>query len=114
MPMACYQHAMANLQVKNVPESLQRKIRAYAKRRGRTVRDVVLEAVTREIEREGLRARPSGSRLGGAWSRRGLVTASGALCVAAARRRPAALVTADGPLARAPALGIVVHNVRAG
>src|SRR5256885_16423632 len=57
MPMACYQHAMANLQVKNVPESLQRKIRAYAKRRGRTVRDVVLEAVTREIEREDFRLR---------------------------------------------------------
>ena len=57
MLSACYQHAMANLQVKNVPESLQRKIRAYAKRRGRTVRDVVLEAVTREIEREGFRAR---------------------------------------------------------
>ncbi len=42
---------MANLQVKNVPESLHRKIRAYAKRRGRTVRDVVLDAVTREVER---------------------------------------------------------------
>jgi len=48
---------MANLQVKNVPERLQRKIRAYAKRRGRTVRDVVLEAVTREMEREKFRAR---------------------------------------------------------
>jgi len=48
---------VANLQVKNVPESLQRKIRAYAKRRGRTVRDVVLEAVKREMEREELRAR---------------------------------------------------------
>jgi plasmid stability protein len=48
---------MANLQVKNVPESLHRKIRAYAKRRGRTVRDVVLDAVTREIERLEFRAR---------------------------------------------------------
>jgi len=48
---------MANLQVKNVPESLHRKIRAHAKRRGRTVRDVVLDAVTREIERLELRAR---------------------------------------------------------
>jgi plasmid stability protein len=48
---------MANLQVKNVPEPLHRKIRAYAKRRGRTVRDVVLEAVSREIEREDFRAR---------------------------------------------------------
>lgn len=48
---------MANLQVKNVPESLHRKIRAYAKRRGRTVRDVVLDAVAREIERLEFRAR---------------------------------------------------------
>jgi plasmid stability protein len=48
---------MANLQVKNVPESLHRKIRAHAKRRGRTVRDVVLDAVTREIERLEFRAR---------------------------------------------------------
>jgi plasmid stability protein len=48
---------MANLQVKNVPESLHRKIRAYAKRRGRTVRDVVLAAVTREVERLEFRAR---------------------------------------------------------
>ena len=48
---------MANLQVKNVPEGLHRKIRAYAKRRGRTVRDVVLQAVTKEIEHEDFRAR---------------------------------------------------------
>jgi plasmid stability protein len=48
---------MANLQVKNVPESLHRKLRAYANRRGRTVRDVVLEAVTREIDREAFRTR---------------------------------------------------------
>ena len=48
---------MANLQVKNVPEALHRKLRAFASRRGRTVRDVVLEAVTREIEGEEFRAR---------------------------------------------------------
>ena len=48
---------MANLQVKNVPDSLHRKIQAYARRRSRTVRDVVLEAVTREIERDAFRAR---------------------------------------------------------
>jgi len=48
---------MANLQVKNVPEALHRKIRAYAKRRGRTLRDVVLEAVNREMEREEFRSR---------------------------------------------------------
>ena len=48
---------MANLQVKNVPDSLHRKIQAYAKRRSRTVRDVVLDAVTREIQRDAFRAR---------------------------------------------------------
>jgi plasmid stability protein len=48
---------MANLQVKNVPEALHRKIRAQAKRRGRTVRDFVLDAGQREVERDEFRAR---------------------------------------------------------
>jgi len=48
---------MANLQVKNVPQALHRRIQAYAKRRNRTVRDVVLDAVTREIDREEFRVR---------------------------------------------------------
>lgn len=47
-----------------------------------------------------------------AWELRGYVSAYDALYVAAARARSAALVTADGPLARAPGLGVVVHNVR--
>jgi predicted nucleic acid-binding protein len=47
-----------------------------------------------------------------AWSLRGHVSASDAFYVAAARRRAAAVVTADGPLARAPGLGVAVHNVR--
>jgi plasmid stability protein len=48
---------MANLQVKNVPDGLHRRIQAYAKRRGRTVRDVVLDAVARELERDAFRKR---------------------------------------------------------
>jgi predicted nucleic acid-binding protein len=48
-----------------------------------------------------------------AWSLRTRVTAYDALYVAAARIRGATLVTADGPLARAAALGVPVHNVRA-
>ena len=48
---------MANLQVKKVPEALHRKLRAYARRRGRTLRDVVLEVLTREIDQEEFRAR---------------------------------------------------------
>jgi len=53
MLMAC----MANLQVKNVPEPLHRKIRAYARQQGRSIRDVVLHAVVREMERVEFRAR---------------------------------------------------------
>lgn len=49
-----------------------------------------------------------------AWSLRGHFTAYDALYVAAARIRGAALVTADGPLARAPGLRVVVHDVRIG
>jgi len=57
MLQACYWHYMANLQVKNVPDALHRRIQSYAKRRGRTVRDVVLDAVTREVEREEFQTR---------------------------------------------------------
>jgi hypothetical protein len=42
---------MANLQVKDVPPALYRKIQRHAKRQGRTIRDLVLEAVRREIGR---------------------------------------------------------------
>ena len=47
-----------------------------------------------------------------AWSLRDNVTAYDALYVATARRFDAELVTADGPLARAPSLGVVVRNLR--
>jgi plasmid stability protein len=42
---------MANLQVKNVPEALNKRLRRYAEQDGRTIRDVVLEAVERELDR---------------------------------------------------------------
>ena len=47
-----------------------------------------------------------------AWQHRHNVSAYDALYVAAARVYDASLLTADGPLARAPALGIVVQNIR--
>lgn len=52
--------------------------------------------------------------LDAAWKLRGHVSAYDALYVAAARAQGAALLTADGPLSRAPGLGVAVHNVRAG
>lgn len=57
MLSSCYWHAMPNLQVKNVPANLYRSIRLQAKRQGRTLRDLVLDAVRREIERAGFQAR---------------------------------------------------------
>lgn len=48
---------MRNLQVKNVPQDLHRKLRALAKRRGRTLREVVLSAVEREVAQEEFRIR---------------------------------------------------------
>ena len=48
-----------------------------------------------------------------AWSHRDTFSAYDAVYVAAAELSGAALLTADGPIARAPRLGIVVHNIRA-
>ena len=42
---------MANLQVKNIPESLHQELRRCAKRRKSTLSEVVLEAIKREIAR---------------------------------------------------------------
>ena len=50
--------------------------------------------------------------LADAWELRGRVSGYDALYVAAARRLQAALLTADGPLARAPGLDVLVDNVR--
>lgn len=43
---------MANLQVKNVPEDLNERLHRYAEQQGRSIRDVVLEAVRRELDRQ--------------------------------------------------------------
>ena len=49
-----------------------------------------------------------------AWRHRHNVTAYDAFYVAAARVWDASLLTADGPLSRAPDLGVTVHNIRPG
>lgn len=49
-----------------------------------------------------------------AWKHRHNVSAYDALYVAAAKLYEVPLLTADGPLSRAPGLGIVVQNIRLG
>jgi predicted nucleic acid-binding protein len=55
---------------------------------------------------------PHRSLIWAAWQHRNNVSAYDAFYVAGARLADAPLITADGPLARAPSLGIVVENVR--
>ncbi len=56
---------------------------------------------------------PHRSLLARAWTYRANLSAYDALYVAAADLHDASIVTADGPLARAPRLGVVVQNLRA-
>ena len=53
---------MANLQVKNVPEEIHRRLRQCARRRGKSLRELVLEALGKELAQDDferrLRSRP--------------------------------------------------------
>ena len=98
------------------PELLDAEVLAVLRREvlaGRLQEQRAMEAVD-DLRDWGVERLPHRPLLEDAWSLRGHVTAYDALYVAAARARQAALVTADGPLARAPGLGVVVHNVRLG
>lgn len=55
---------------------------------------------------------PHRTLLWAAWQHRNNLSAYDSFYVAVARLSDAPLITADGPLARAPLLGIVVENVR--
>lgn len=96
------------------PELLDAEVLAVLRREvhsKRLAQDRAAEAVS-DLHDWVVERLPHRSLLAAAWSMRGHVTAYDAFYVAAARARNAALVTTDGPLARAPALGITVHNVR--
>ena len=98
------------------PELLDAEVLAVPRREvlaGRLAEPRATEAVS-DLRDWGLERLPHKALLDAAWKLRGHVSAYDALYVSAARARGAALVTADGPLSRAPALGVVVHNVRQG
>lgn len=48
---------MANLQVKDVPEELHRRLRRSARRRRTTMRELVLDAIQRELSHQEFVAR---------------------------------------------------------
>lgn len=49
MLIACYSHAMSNLQIKNMPEDLHRLLRERSAKRGLTMRDYVLGLIDRDM-----------------------------------------------------------------
>ena len=55
--LACYYHAMANLQVKNIPDELHERLRRHAREQNCTMSAVVLIAVERELSRSEWRER---------------------------------------------------------
>jgi plasmid stability protein len=60
---ACYHHAMANLQVKNLPDTLHQRLRDHAQKSHRTISEIALAAIERELARydwhEKLSQRPA-------------------------------------------------------
>jgi plasmid stability protein len=53
MPQACYVLRMANIQVKNLPEKLHNQLRHYAREKGCTLGEIIIEAIKREVSRRG-------------------------------------------------------------
>jgi predicted nucleic acid-binding protein len=96
------------------PELLDAEVLAVLRREvlsGRLAEARATEAVV-DLRDWSVERLPHILLLEAAWELRGHVTAYDALYVAAARERGATLITADGPLSRAPALRLVVHNMR--
>jgi hypothetical protein len=52
--------AMANIQVKNIPEKLHNQLRRYAREKGCTLGEIILEAIEREVSRREWHKRFSG------------------------------------------------------
>jgi predicted nucleic acid-binding protein len=95
--------ALIDCEVLAVLRKLVLKKEIRADRAGAALDDLSLWQVRRLAATDLLRE---------AWSLRHNVSAYDAFYVAAARLYGAQVLTADGPLARAPRLGVVVENVR--
>ena len=66
-----------------------------------------------DLESWPIRRVPHVPLLHAAWAIRHNISGYDAFYVAAAQRFDAQLLTADGPLSRAPGVGVVIHNLRA-
>ena len=57
MRLPCYRRPMRNLQVRNVPDPLHERLRRCASEHRRTMSEVVLAALEREVARQEWNAR---------------------------------------------------------
>ncbi len=57
MLLSCYGILMANLQVKNIPDTLHDRLRQHARKNGVTISATVITAIERELERNEWRER---------------------------------------------------------
>lgn len=96
------------------PELIDVEVLAVLRREvlRRTLKSSRAEEALADLAAWNLERIPHRSLLEGAWALRANLTAYDIVYVAAARALGAELVTADGPLARAPGLGVPVHNLR--
>ena len=51
MQNSCYDHAMANLQVRNMPDTLHNRLKQHARKRNCSMSAAVLDAIERELTR---------------------------------------------------------------
>ncbi|MCK6535267.1 MAG: type II toxin-antitoxin system VapC family toxin [Polyangiaceae bacterium] len=96
------------------PELLDAEVLAVVRReclRGRLPEARAVEALE-DLEAWPIERLPNRTLLRRAWCFRQNVSAYDALYLAAAEQCGSPVLTADGPLARAPSLGIVVQSVR--
>ncbi len=56
MLSACYPDGVSAIQVKNVPEDLHDELRRRAAAEGKTVGEVILESLRRDLRRQSMRA----------------------------------------------------------
>ena len=55
MPRACYRHAVATLQVKNLPDELHARLRHRADEDGVTLSEYVTRLLRRDLDRPSMR-----------------------------------------------------------
>lgn len=96
------------------PELLDAEVLSVLRREvlSRRLAEARAEEALEDLGDWGIQRLPHRSLLATAWGLRRNLSAYDALYVAAAVDRGIPLLTADGPLSRAPLRGVIVHNIR--